>query len=206
MGVGPSCHIRTGLPALAPFNFRQVLAVAFGAGAFLALTFILAPTAAAFTAWLVVATLLIAASDARRFIVPDVLSLPSIPIGIAANIVLLHGDWISGLQESLWGILLGGGAFQLLRWGYFRLRGIEGLGLGDVKLAAVAGAWLGAELLAPVCLVAALCALAAAGLLQLSKNDNAYSHKLHIPFGSFIAPTILMFWAFRLWEAGLPAS
>lgn len=173
-----------------------LLSVALFAG----LLALLPPTAAAFTACLFFAMALITLADFRHFIIPDVLSLPAIPIGLAANAMILkEGDWVSGLSDGLMGAVLGGGAFLLLRSLYFRLRGVEGLGLGDVKLAGVAGAWLGPAALAPACLVAALAALAAALLLSGRRKLHA---RLHLPFGSFIAPAIFLFWLMAL--AGLP--
>ena len=106
--------------------------------ALLGLLFVLPPSAAVATAYLAFTLGLITLSDARHFIIPDVLSLPAIPAGMVASVLVLHGgDWQSGLRESLFGIIAGGGTFYLLRWLYFRWRGVEGLGLGDVKLAAV---------------------------------------------------------------------
>lgn len=179
--------------------------MATGVAAFAGLSLVLAPVPAAFTAYLAVAMGAITLSDVRHFIVPDVISLPSIPVGIAANILVLHGSWAAGLEESLWGAFLGGGALYLVRAAYFYLRGAEGLGLGDVKLGAVAGAWLGPGLLAPACLAATLTALLVVILLQLlTRND--LSHRLKIPFGSFIAPVILLIWTLRLWELGHGAT
>jgi leader peptidase (prepilin peptidase)/N-methyltransferase len=178
---------------------------AIGLAAFAALSLILDPVAAGFTAFLAVAMAAITWSDVRAFIVPDVLSLPSIPIGMAANSLVIHQNWDSGLLESLWGAIIGGGALYLVRYTYFRLRNVEGLGLGDVKLAAVAGAWLGPGLLAPACLAATLTALLAVLLLKLSGRAVSGA-QLHIPFGSFIAPVILLFWGFRLWDLGLPVT
>lgn len=178
---------------------------AIGLAAFAALSLILDPVAAGFTAFLAVAMAAITWSDVRAFIVPDVLSLPSIPIGMAANSLVIHQNWDSGLLESLWGAIIGGGALYLVRYTYFRLRNVEGLGLGDVKLAAVAGAWLGPGLLAPACLAATLTALLAVLLLKLSGRAVSGA-QLHIPFGSFIAPAILLFWGFRLWDLGLPVT
>lgn len=184
----------------APGQGPVLRVLVFAVAVFACLNIILDPLTSAFTAYLAAAMAVITVSDFRYFIVPDVVSLPSIPVGIAANILVLHGDWASGLEESLWGAILGGGTLYLVRALYFRLRGIEGLGLGDVKLAIVAGAWLGPSLLAPACLAATLLALLAVLLLKLLGSQEL-SHRLQIPFGAFIAPIILLIWALRLWEA-----
>lgn len=153
------------------------------------------PAAAVATAYLAFTLGLITLSDARHFIIPDVLSLPAIPAGMVANVLVMHGgDWQGGLWESLFGIIAGGGTFYLLRWLYFRWRGVEGLGLGDVKLAAVAGAWLGAEPLAATCLLAASSALIAVAIHRLLRGRTDSLGGPHIPFGSFIAPSIFAFW------------
>lgn len=156
------------------------------------------PIAAAFTAYLAITMAAITLSDLRAFIVPDMLSLPAIPAGIAANLLVMHDVSASGLTQSLWGIGLGGGTLYLVRAIHFRLRKIEGLGLGDVKLGAAAGAWLGPGLLAPACLAATLSALLAVLILRLPSGKKN-TQELQIPFGSFIAPVIVLFWAFRLW-------
>ena len=187
--------------SLIPFSFRLIDVLwfaAFAVAAFSVLWLVLDPVPAAFTAYLAVVMAAITLSDLRHFIVPDVMSLPAIPVGIAANILIMHDAWATGLSESLWGAVLGGGVLYLVRAIHFRLRRIEGLGLGDVKLGAVAGAWLGPGLLAPACLAATLSALLAVLLLGLL-NRTAYTQRWRIPFGSFIAPVILLFWAFRLW-------
>jgi leader peptidase (prepilin peptidase)/N-methyltransferase len=172
-----------------------LLSVALFAG----LLALLPPAAAAFTACLFLGMALITLADLRHFIIPDMLSLPAIPLGLAAHaLILKEGDWLMGISDGLMGAVLGGGAFFLLRSLYFRLRGVEGLGLGDVKLAAAAGAWLGPSALAPACLVAALAALAGV-LLHAGFSGRPQLHaRLHIPFGSFIAPTIFLFWLLAL--------
>lgn len=166
------------------------------------LSFMLLPPVAALATILLAALMvLITLIDLRHYIIPNVLSYPAVPLGVLANIAVFHGnDWTAGLIESVTGAVLAGGSFYLLRAAWFRLRGFEGLGLGDVKLAAVAGAWLGPLLLASTFLVAALGGLAAVAVMavlpgrQLKLGDP-------IPFGSFIAPAILLFWAWRLSEA-----
>jgi leader peptidase (prepilin peptidase)/N-methyltransferase len=167
--------------------------------ALLGLLLVLPPAAAVATAYLAFTLGLITLSDARHFIIPDVLSLPAIPAGMVASVLVLHGgDWQSGLRESFFGIIAGGGTFYLLRWLYFRWRGVEGLGLGDVKLAAVAGAWLGAEALPAACLLATVSALIGVGLRRAVGGRSDSRSGAHIPFGSFIAPSILAFWLMNM--------
>lgn len=165
----------------------------------LAAGFMLLPwTAAVATGLLALLMVLITLADLRHLIIPDVLSLPAIPLGAMANIVVFHdGIWLEGLSESVIGAVLGAGTFYLLRAAYARLRKVEGLGLGDVKLAGVAGAWLGPAPLASVCLVAALGGLVTVLVMALMPGRKL-STTDYIPFGSFIAPAILLFWLWRL--------
>lgn len=162
---------------------------------------LLTPVAAFATGVLALLMSLITLTDFRHFIIPDVLSLPAVPLGIIANTVVFHGDdWFAGLNESVLGAILAAGTFYLLRAMWFRMRGIEGLGLGDVKLAAVAGAWLGPSLLAPACLASALSGLLATLVMALlPRRRIAMSDE--IPFGSFIAPVVLVFWCWRVLDA-----
>jgi leader peptidase (prepilin peptidase) / N-methyltransferase len=163
--------------------------------------FLLPAVTAALTAYLFFTMALITLADLRHFIIPDVLSLPALPIGLMASaMVQPDGDWLAGLSSGLAGALVGGGAFYLLRAAYFSLRHTEGLGMGDVKLAAVAGAWLGPAALAPACLVATLSAIASVLLLAAFRRQRAVDPQRHVPFGSFIAPTILVFWVGRIMD------
>lgn len=159
---------------------------------------LVAPQAAIATGVLALLMALITLTDLKHFIIPNALSFPAVPLGIIANIAVFHADdWLAGLTESLLGAVLAGGSFYLLRAMWRRLRGFEGLGLGDVKLAAVAGAWLGPELLPTACLAAALAGLAAIAVMALMPGRRI-GLRDEIPFGSFIAPVILLFWAWRM--------
>ncbi|WP_161957360.1 prepilin peptidase [Aestuariivirga litoralis] len=187
----------------APLLSRWALAaaVAFACAAGGASLAVMPPGVALVTGLLALLMALITLIDFRHFIIPDVLSLPAVPLGIIANIVVFHpDDWMAGFSESVLGAVLAGGAFFLLRALWFRLRGIEGLGLGDVKLAAVAGAWLGPEMLPAACLAAALGGLAAAVVLLVLPGRQVRMSD-HMPFGSFMAPVILLFWAWRVLDA-----
>jgi leader peptidase (prepilin peptidase)/N-methyltransferase len=84
--------------------------------------------------------IVLALIDWDHQILPDVITLPGIVIGIATT--LLPGALVTW-KESALSALLGFLAFFLVANGYSKLRGIEGLGMGDWKLAAMMGAFLG---------------------------------------------------------------
>ena len=133
-------------------------------------------------------------ADNRWFIVPDALSLPAIIFGLLASGRLVDPA-ISTLTNTdhVIGMITGGFGFWLIRAAYAWFRQQEGLGLGDVKLAAAAGAWVGWQDLANVVLLAgslALAAIAAATLVggrKISTSDK-------LPFGCFLAPSIWLVW------------
>lgn len=149
------------------------------------------------------AMLAIAAVDARRFTIPDVLSLPAVPAGLLASGYLVD-PWNSQLVSlaHVIGACLGGTAFWLVREAYWRWRGREGLGLGDVKLAAAGGAWVGWEHLADVVLLAAAGALSFAIALAVVRRGRLSGGE-RIPFGAFLAPAIWIVWCLRAWAQGL---
>lgn len=156
---------------------------------------------AAFGAYLFFTMAVITGIDRRHFVIPDVLSLPALGIGLLASAVFApDGDWFAGLTEGLAGAVIGGGTLLLLRAAYFRFRGIEGLGLGDVKLAAVAGAWLGPATLAPACLAAALAAILGVLLQAALGGGKMINARRPVPFGSFMAPVIFAFWIMQILE------
>ncbi len=73
-------------------------------------------------------------------IIPDVISLPGIPLGILAAAFL---EPMVGWRSSLLGVALGGGFLFAVGEAYRLVRGREGMGMGDVKLMAMVGAFLG---------------------------------------------------------------
>ena len=85
-------------------------------------------------------------------------AVESLACGLAVAYVL-HAD---SLANHAAGAAAGFAAFALIGWTYHRLRGREGLGLGDAKLLAAAGAWVSWTGLPGVVLMAAVTALAVA--------------------------------------------
>jgi leader peptidase (prepilin peptidase) / N-methyltransferase len=87
--------------------------------------------------------------------------------------------------------------FLALRGTYMWWRRREGLGLGDVKLAAVAGAWLDWPMLPVVIEIAAVSALTG-HILRQKLRRRAISPTGRVPFGVFFAPAIWICWAIEM--------
>lgn len=88
---------------------------------------------------LVVITLI----DLEHLIIPDLLSLPGIGVGLLSSLFLSEGPLLESLIDSVLGLLSGGLALFLVSWVYEKLRRQEGIGGGDIKLAAMLGAFFG---------------------------------------------------------------
>lgn len=124
--------------------------------------------------------LVVTFTDLDLRIIPDSITLPGIALGLA------HRGWIGGeWLDSALGILLGGGSLWLLGEGYFRLRKREGMGGGDVKLAAMMGAFLGWASTFLVLFAASLAGGLFGTALILLRRGRATTP---IPFGVFLAP------------------
>ena len=128
--------------------------------------------------------------DLRRWILPDVLTLPLIAAGLAAAALWAPDD----LADRVIGAVGGYVGLRLAAWAYRRWRGREGLGGGDAKLLAGIGAWTGAVGLPSVVFGAAAMGLAAAGAMALAgqslRRDSA------VPFGPFLAIAGWLVWLF----------
>lgn len=139
----------------------------------------------------------IAAEDRRRFTVPDALNALAALAGLAAVWLAARSAGLDPLP-SLGGALLQmglcGGALYLLREAFFRLRNVDGLGLGDVKLAGAAGIWLGWELFAVAVLVAATGALVF--VASRRRLDGDWPRERRIPLALYLAPSIWVVWFF----------
>jgi hypothetical protein len=81
-----------------------------------------------------------------------------------------------------------GAVVWLLRWLYFKYRKFQGLGLGDFKLLAASAVWIGVAGVPMQLLIASVTALAAAGVMQLSKRT--VTRQTALPFGPFLARAV----------------
>jgi leader peptidase (prepilin peptidase)/N-methyltransferase len=137
--------------------------------------------------------LAIAVIDARLFIIPDELTLAGFALALVNAAVISPFDrW-----EAVGVALLRGAVLALLffalRTGYRRLRGREGIGLGDVKLAGVAGAWLSLIAIPIAVEIAALAAIAVFCVRHYAAG-KPLDTALKFPFGLFFAPAIWIGW------------
>jgi leader peptidase (prepilin peptidase)/N-methyltransferase len=118
--------------------------------------------------------------DIDHQIIPDVVTLPGIPIFFAASFALKQLTFV----ESILGILVGGGSLFLVAWLYHLLAKKEGMGGGDIKLLAMMGAIIGWKgVLFTIFVASAVGTLA--GMLIILKTRKTM--KLAVPFGPFLA-------------------
>jgi leader peptidase (prepilin peptidase)/N-methyltransferase len=117
--------------------------------------------------------------DLRHRILPNVITLPGIVIGLALSVVLPPG-WLA----SLIGLLAGGGILFAIGETYYRVRGIEGLGMGDVKMLAMIGAFLGWKLMLVTLVLASFAgSFVGIGLMLTGRGGMTFA----LPFGTFLA-------------------
>jgi leader peptidase (prepilin peptidase) / N-methyltransferase len=137
------------------------------------------------------ALLWLSAIDLAVYRLPDVLTLPLIGAGLLVSYYILPGPPI--LDHAI-GAAFGFALLWLLSVGFRKLRGRDGLGLGDAKLTAAAGAWLGWADLPSVLLIASLCGLLIYALIGLIRGRSALS--VPIAFGGPLALAIWLVWLY----------
>lgn len=136
------------------------------------------------------ALLALAEIDRRHLVLPDALVLPLIPAGLA----VIWASVPERLPDAVLGAVLGYASLAALAWLYERLRGREGLGMGDAKLFAAAGAWTTWAGLPSVLLLAGVAGLAFA-LLTRARGGSLNGEDA-LPLGTFMAPAIWLVWSF----------
>jgi leader peptidase (prepilin peptidase)/N-methyltransferase len=180
---------------LAGWRERPLVACAAGLAALIAciVSLIAAPgLPGVLGAALALIAIAIAVIDARYFIIPNELSAAGLALALVYAFVT-ESDALVGIGFALLRGAVLALLFYALREAYRRLRGREGIGLGDVKLAGVAGAWLGWIAMPIAIEIAALAAIAVFALRHYAAG-RPLDAALKFPFGLFLAPSIWLGW------------
>lgn len=157
---------------------------------------------AVFAALLVVLTIV----DLRERILPDKVNFFGLAAGLLFSLFTKPVDgtalWLSNrwfdfppppvvlsFADALLGAAVGGGLLWVVAEGYFRLRGREGMGLGDVKMMAAVGAFLGLKRALMTVLAGSLLgSLIGIAVVSFSRKGRDYE----LPFGTFLGAGALL--------------
>lgn len=156
--------------------------------------------------------------DLDHQIIPDVITLPGMVLGLAVAPFFMNalaaplpfgiapdaGSYVTGLANSIIGLLLGGGPLWLIGWLWEKLRKVEAMGGGDVKLMGMLGSFLGWQGALLTIMLGAMAGTVIGVALILLKKHEAQQH---IPFGPFLAVGALVALFFgediRAWYFGM---
>jgi leader peptidase (prepilin peptidase)/N-methyltransferase len=148
-------------------------------------------------------------TDMRERILPDVINFSGFAAGLLLSLVTKPSDgialWIANrifdfspptsvisLADALLGAAFGSGLLWLVAEAYFRLRGREGMGLGDVKMMLMAGAFLGLKRTLLTILAGSVLGSVLGLAFMLAKRKGS---DYELPFGTFLgmAAVLVMF-------------
>jgi leader peptidase (prepilin peptidase)/N-methyltransferase len=142
-------------------------------------------------AWVFCAAMIaLALIDFEHYLLPDVITLPGVAVGL---LVLPRLGWTSD-RDAWLGAALGAGVLLAVAWGWYALKRVHGMGLGDVKMLAMVGAFLGWKGTVSTLFVASL-AGSLVGLSMMAAGRLRMQSRL--PFGVFLALGALVTLFFR---------
>jgi leader peptidase (prepilin peptidase) / N-methyltransferase len=124
------------------------------------------------------------AIDLEHQILPDVITLAGIVVGLVSAVFLPPG-----LFSAVLGATAGGGVLFLIAEVWSRLRSVEAMGFGDVKMLAMVGAFLGLELVVLTFVLSSFLGGLAGAALILSRRGSLATK---VPFGTFLAVAALI--------------
>lgn len=173
----------------ARISIRYPLIEALTGAAFAALLLVHGPSARLLVDWALAAALIaVIFIDIDHHIIPNSITLPGIALGLGLALFAPQGR--VGFRDALLGALVIGGLLWAVSAGYERLRGQIGLGMGDVKLMAMLGAFLGLQGALGALLVGSLVGLVYGGIMIAAKGTG---RDTHIPYGPALALGGLVF-------------
>jgi leader peptidase (prepilin peptidase) / N-methyltransferase len=126
--------------------------------------------------------------DCRRYIIPDIANAALLFVGCVQTYVFQENTFFSLITC----VIAAGGSFLLLRQGFFVVRGVHGLGLGDVKFMAASGAWLSLDALPLMLLVSCLSAFSFV-FFKLVRRGQLGRYE-RIAFGPHLALGLALVW------------
>jgi leader peptidase (prepilin peptidase)/N-methyltransferase len=152
----------------------------------------------------VAALVALAFIDAEHMILPNAITYPGTALALVARAVVpnLYGvasfgfthpaipAWLLSLGGAVLGALVGGGFLWLVGWLWERLRGVEAMGLGDVKMMFMVGAYLGWPLTL-LTIFAGVFSGAVVGVALMFKRGERDAQML-LPFGIFLSAGALV--------------
>ncbi|MBU4344737.1 MAG: prepilin peptidase [Desulfobacteraceae bacterium] len=164
-----------------PISFRYPL-VEIISGAFALCTFIkFGPTLEAFVYFaFITALIVITFTDIDHQIIPDLITIPGIPVCFLASFAIPSITY----KESLLGLLAGGGSLLLVGWIYYLIKKAEGMGGGDIKLVAMIGAITGWKGVIFTIFVSSLVGTLV-GITIILRTKKGM--KIAVPFGPFLS-------------------
>jgi leader peptidase (prepilin peptidase) / N-methyltransferase len=193
---GCAKHISLRYPAVELLTALMFVAVAWHDGLSFALPFDLVFTSA---------LLALVFIDAEHMLLPNAITYPGIVFAVVARLAVpyltgtLHFDdlpslthgalahspvWVASLVGALLGALIGGGSLWLMGWTWEKLRGVEAMGLGDVKMMFMVGAYLGWRLTILTIFVGVLSG-SIIGIVLMARQRQRNMQML-LPFGIFL--------------------
>lgn len=185
-------------PLVRSFDVRAWTAIAGLGIAVVAASLATAPNVGgALASGLALIAIAIALVDAHAFIIPDELNIAGLVLGLAYAGVAEQPALEAIAAALLRGLLLSL-IFLAVRMAYRWLRNRQGLGLGDVKLAAIAGVWLDWPMIPIAVQIAATTALGVYLIRQLASGRSIRATS-RLPFGLFFAPAIWLGWILEQW-------
>lgn len=142
--------------------------------------------------------------DLEHRIIPDLITLPGIVIGAASRFLTMHGSYFDVGLDIFLGILIGGGFLAIVGIGYELIKKREGLGGGDVKLAAMLGAFFGWKGVIFILFSSSVLGSFIGIILVLAYKKDM---KFAVPYGPFLAlgAIFFLFWGEPIlnWYLGL---
>jgi leader peptidase (prepilin peptidase) / N-methyltransferase len=180
-------------------NLRPNLTILIGGGIAIGLVSVAALSVPAAIASIVLGILMLAGADvdARSYLLPNVITWGATLCGVGSAWFLAEFNPWSATSDAILRAACMAGLLMLVRWTYVSVRHREGLGLGDVKLAAAVGAWLPFAFI-PLCFALATSA-ALVAILWGHLRGKRIERTMKIPLGAFLCPALwFAFFASRL--------